>query len=469
MVRARWGIAIALVLLLMSPGIAQAHARLKSSAPASSSHLGVVPRELRLDFSESPELGFTSVRITGPDGREVALAPPRYAVDSRRAIVASVMGSMVAGSYTVVWQIAGDDGHPIRGQFTFVIAPGAAGIGGQDMQMTPGTQVHHDPVSMPTGESFGSESPAYVFARWLQFVGLLLAIGASVFRYGVLGMLRSDDATAGGALAARIASAQQRAARIGFMAIVLLGVSLLLRLGAQSFAMHGAAGAFDISLAAQMVLNTQWGSGWMVQLAGVLVAGFAYRRAGELSGRWWMLATAGVALAAVSPALSGHAASAPRFGLLAIFADWLHVLAASSWLGTLAVLLLAGLAAAKEGPADERGRFVRSLVMRFSPVALASAGLATVTGVFAAWIHVGTVPNLWGTRYGITLLVKLGVLGVVTLTGFYNWRYVQPRLGTDDATARLRQSASVEVGVAFVVLLITAVLVASPTSMDAAM
>ena len=116
-----------------------------------------------------------------------------------------------------------------------------------------------------------------------------------------------------------------------------------------------------------------------------------------------------------------------------------------------------------------RGPLTRSLVNAFSPVALASAGVATTTGLFAAWIHVGAIPNLWGTRYGITLLIKLTVLGAVALTGFYNWRFVKPRLGTEEASAHLERSARIEVGVAIIVLLVTAVLVATPTSMDMTM
>ena len=115
------------------------------------------------------------------------------------------------------------------------------------------------------------------------------------------------------------------------------------------------------------------------------------------------------------------------------------------------------------------GAFVRDLINAFSPVALVTAGIAATTGVFAVWLHVGTIPNLWGTRYGITLLVTLAVLGIVALTGFYNWRFVQPRLSTPEATQQLRRSALVEVSVAVIVLLLTAVLVASPTSMDMTM
>jgi putative copper export protein len=227
--------------------------------------------------------------------------------------------------------------------------------------------------------------------------------------------------------------------------------------------MHGADSVFDVSLVGAMVRKTMWGWGWLLQLAGIVLAGLGFSRSR------WRLAACGALVAAFSPALSGHAASVPTLRTLAIVTDGLHVLSASSWLGTLTVVLVAGLTAAMSQAPGTRGQLVRSLINAFSPVALASAGLAAATGVFAAWLHVGSVPNLWNTRYGIILLIKLAILGIVALTGFYNWRFVQPRLGTDEATPRLRRSARVEVAVAVLVLLVTAILVASPTSMDAAM
>ena len=181
------------------------------------------------------------------------------------------------------------------------------------------------------------------------------------------------------------------------------------------------------------------------------------------------MATLGVVMLAFSPAFSGHAAATPKLQLLAVLADGFHVLAASSWLGSLALVLLAGLPAALQLAESERGTKVAELINAFSPVALTSAALAASTGVFTAWLHVGRVPNLWGTRYGVTLLVKLAVLGIVALTGFYNWRFVKPRLGTNDATLHLRRSARMEDAVAVLVLLVTAILVATPTSMDVEM
>ena len=106
---------------------------------------------------------------------------------------------------------------------------------------------------------------------------------------------------------------------------------------------------------------------------------------------------------------------------------------------------------------------VASLVTAFSPVALGSAALVVLTGVVSAWLRLGSVPALWSTSYGQVLLVKLLFLSGVTATGFYNWRFVQPSLGTNAATVRLRRSATSELVIGVVVLVVTAVLVAMPT------
>ena len=390
----------------------------------------------------------------------------------------------------------------MRGQFDFVVAPGAEGVGVAPVAESgavPGSSaatpphdmsaMHHDPVTMPQGDGFGVESPAYVIVRWIGFAALLIVVGATAFRAFVLRRLRPDDDPAARAgERAMVDAAEHGAARLGLFAVLLLAATLGFRLFAQSYAMHGADRSLDIVLVWQMIRSTTWGAGWMLQLIGVLLAGAGFYGARSASRRteaapldsadatrrpstslWWGVASAGAVACAFSPAFSGHASSSPRFRSLAVLADGLHVLAASSWLGTLAVVLVAGIAAARMQSAERRGPLVRSLITSFSTVALVAAGVATVTGVFAAWLHVGAIPNLWGTRYGITLLIKLGVLGVVTLSGFYNWRFVQPRLGTDEATVKLQRSARVEVVVAVLVLLVTAILVASPTSMDASM
>ena len=486
----------AVAIACLAPQSARAHGRLKGSAPSAGAHLAQVPSEIRLDFTESPDLIFSLLRLVGQDGRDVPLGALGYAADSHRALVARIAGAMAPGPYTVVWQMAGDDGHPVRGRLEFVIAPGAMGLGvtpsgivavrpsgGSNAEVDTGMAgMHHDPVSMPEGNGFGAESTVYVLIRWVQFAALLLAIGAVTFHTFVLAFIRRDPVSAAQeGEPVLLAEAETRAAAIGVASAAALAVTLVARLTAQAYAMHGGQNPFDPALMGPMIGRTMWGWGWLLQLVGIVLAGTAFLRARAASGArragssrgpshlWWRLAGAGAVVLAFSPGLSSHASAAPRLRALAVLADGLHVLAASSWLGTLSIVLFAGIVVARANGTSRGGAFVRDLINAFSPVALVSAGIAAATGVFAAWLHVGTVPNLWGTRYGITLLVKLGVLGIVALTGFYNWRFVQPRLGTPEATTHLQRSARVEVGVAILVLLVTAVLVASPTSMDIAM
>jgi hypothetical protein len=58
-------------------------------------------------------------------------------------------------------------------------------------------------------------------------------------------------------------------------------------------------------------------------------------------------------------------------------------------------------------------------------------------------------------------------VGIVLMTltiGAYNWKVVKPGLGTEVATADLRRSARTEIAMAVIIVIITAVLVATPTN-----
>ncbi len=474
--------AVAFALLAFAtPSLADAHAMLKRSLPASGAHLATVPREIRLDFTEDIELSVSRVELRGPDGTVISLAPLAVASDSRRSIIAGIRGALGAGTYTVIWVAAGTDGHPRRGRFIFTIAPGAtrgaASEGEAGASSTAPGQAdppasHHNAVSMPEGEGFGAGSPAYIAIRWLLFTGLLIVIGAVAFRYAVLGVLARREQRQEGrkahAESSMLGAALDRSASLGLWATGIVALAVVLRLIAQSYAMHGPENVWNPVFVATMVARTVWGWGWLLQGAGVVVAavGFMIARRGSRSG--WPIATLGALMLALTPALSGHAASAPRLTVLAVLADWLHVVGAGGWLGSLLMLLAVGIPVALRLDDAARGPAVADLVNAFSPTALVFAGLAASTGVFSAWLHLGTIPALWQTTYGQTLLVKLGILSVVVATGAYNWLRVKPALGNVEGAVRIRRSATIELAVGVLVLVVTAVLVATPTAMDEA-
>ena len=472
-------VSLAMVAVLLQPAVALAHAMLKSSNPAAGARLTVAPQTIRLTFTESPDLTFTRIQLFDAGEVSVALDTVAYVPDSKRAVFVAVRGALDAGVYTIVWQTAGDDGHPTHGRFSFTIAPGASGIGRTTARgeaaaglTAPGqvapTRLHHAGTLMPDQNSFGAESPLYVAIRWLQFAALLVVVGAVAFRFVVLGFMARERVPR----LTLIAGAATASARLGFLSAAVLGLALLLRLGAQSYAMHGSANAWNITFVGSMLGRTVWGWAWLLQAAGIVVvfAGFAKAKhslAAKPCGGW-ILALVGAVVLAFTPAISGHAVSTPRFTMLAVLADGLHVIGAAGWLGSLLFVIAAGIPTALRLEADERGIAVADLVNAFSPAALAFAGATATTGVFAAWLHLGAVSALWETAYGQTLLVKLAVLSIVAATGAYNWLRVRPALGDIEGARRVRRSATVEIAVGVLVLAVTAVLVATPTAMDEA-
>ncbi len=463
MVRTLAGLVVAC--LLSAPSAALAHGGLKSSVPASGATLSIAPTELRLVFTEVAELTFTRVELRGPDGT-VRLGSLSFAGSDRRAVVTPIDAPLVAGLYTVTWQVAGADGHPVRGKYTFSIDAGASGLAILPPPGAAGSiaEVHHDPETFPDAGGFDAGSPLYVVIRWLQFASILVLTGAIAFHLFVLGFLRKKQRPD----SPMLRPASQAAARIGFYAALALAAVAVMRLVAQSYAMHAPGSGFAPALMWSMIGRTTWGWGWLLQVLATIgaIAGFSAARRDPSRGGGWRIATVSAVLGAFAPALSGHAASAPTLRPLAILADGLHIMGASGWLGSLLILLAAGIPAAMRLEKDDRGPAVADLVNAFSPTALAFAGLTASAGVFAAWLHLGAIPALWQTQYGKTLLVKLAILGIVTATGAYNFLYVKPRLGKLDGVQHIRRSATIEVGVAAVVLLVTAVLVATPTAMD---
>jgi copper transport protein len=457
------------LLTLAFPAVASAHGELTGSMPAAGARLTTVPRTLRLDFNEAPELAISVIQLLDSDGTPVPLSALRTAPDARRSLVTDIRGPLHAGSYTVDWQMAGADGHPVRGHYTFIIAPGARGIGTMPAAAgvagggeAPPPAADQDGMMVAEDDVFDAESPLYAAIRWLQFTGLLIVLGAVAFQLFVLEFLRRKQNPDSPMLAV----ARDRAAPVGLAATAVVGVAALLRLGAQSYALYGPEGAWDPTLVAALVGRTLWGWGWIAQVVGVIIAlaGFAAARRGRRGG--WAAAALGAVVLAFTPALAGHAAAVPRLTALAILADGAHVIGAGGWLGSLLIVVTVGIAAALRLPPDDRGLAAADLVNAYSPTALAFAGLAAATGVFAAWMHLGAVTALWQTAYGRTLLLKLGILSVVAGTGAYNWLRVRPALGDVEGARRIRRSATVELIVGVLVVAVTAVLVATPTPAD---
>jgi copper transport protein len=204
-----------------------------------------------------------------------------------------------------------------------------------------------------------------------------------------------------------------------------------------------------------MVIDTGWGIAFLLQLASAVLAFIAFALAARRIAWAWYLAAACALVLAVTPALSGHAAAAPNFTALVVVSDWLHVLAGGAWLGTLFCVMAIGVPVACTCEGDERWVCVSSLVQKFSRIAMLAVATVVISGVFASWVHLQSLSDLWTTQYGMTLLAKMALAVAALSAGAYNFRRVQPQLSHERGTQTLRKSAAAELLFGLVVLIVT--------------
>lgn len=115
-------LALMLTLGLVFPWASGAalHLRLERSAPADEAVLETPPEEIRLWFTQEPELAVSRIGLEGPAGK-VELGEVERDEDAPEVLFASVPEPLPDGRYTVSWVTSSGDGHPVKGEFGFRI------------------------------------------------------------------------------------------------------------------------------------------------------------------------------------------------------------------------------------------------------------------------------------------------------------------------------------------------------------
>ena len=117
--------AVAVALLCSAPmivGAAARHLKLIRSEPAANAALAASPTQVKLWFTQRPELTVTSVKVksgTGTSVVERALAPLARSTAAGSPIVARIGAALATGHYEVVWRTMARDGHVLNGVIPF--------------------------------------------------------------------------------------------------------------------------------------------------------------------------------------------------------------------------------------------------------------------------------------------------------------------------------------------------------------
>ena len=414
------GIFVGLLAVLLGPAApASAHAALVATDPGTGTIVPDAPDRVTLTFSESVQLLSGKIQVLAPDGSRADQGEPRQ---SGNTVTIPLRSGGGRGTYLVSYRVISADSHPVGGSFSYSVgAPSTTPSATTNSQAV-------DPVVralIPIG-------------KYLGYAGLVLLIGPVL----VLALLWPQR------LSRRIP------ARVVYTGIGLVLGSTLLALWLQAPYAVGA-GLFDVDAGdIRDVLGSTFGAVMLVRLGVICAAAVLLRpllrgSGGESKTDLALLCVLAVAALATWP-LTGHPTASPVAGV-SVVVDAIHLAAMSVWLGGLVMLFTFLLPQANQ-------RELSAILPIWSRWAATAVTALLLAGVVQALIEVASFRGLVDSTYGILVLVKVGLAGVVLAVAAYSRKLVRDR--TAEATPRaLRRPVMAELAVTAVVLGVTAALV----------
>jgi copper transport protein len=340
-------------------GSAFAHTLLEASEPADGAFLPEPVKEVKLRFTA--HVTPLVMRMLQPAGDIVRLTD---VTASGTVVIVRLPVSDQHGTNIVSWRVVSGDGHPVGGTVTFSVAAGAVPVSGTD----------------------ALEFRSYRLALWslgfVRSICITVAIGGALFRAWVASATRTWLAPL--IIAAAVAGLLAEVAGAVVQTVDGLGEDF-------------AAVRWDDLW--WTVSRTAYGRAVWLTAAGMLCS-----LAVSISRLRWMqqsLSLLGLACACLGFVVVGHASQATP-ELLVYPGMFLHVTGMLIWFGALLPLgaaLLADCAAAGQGA-----------LARLSRPLLFIALMMPVTGFLLAFVQLQNVAELWGSAYGIVLLLKIAVL-----------------------------------------------------------
>jgi len=415
-------LAVVTLLALAFPASAAAHATLTNTGPEFRQRLEVAPSAVWLRFDQGVKALPTAITVYSSRGDVVSL--PAHEGKSAHYVVAPLHRGLPKDAYTVRWHAISGDGHVVSGVWTFGIRMAAP----------------------PPTEAYGASGPTRTehIVRWLYFLSLALLVGGIGFRMLVVR----------GPLPPR---AERR-----FFAVTGIGALATLNVGITAFVLR-AEDALQLPFGrllygdlSPIVSGTRFGEAFIAMTLGfalvtalLFLAWLTDRRA-----LLWPAFVVGLVFAS-GLSLSGHSAADAGSSWKSELADWVHLSAASLWIGGLVQLAVVVLPLAPE--------VRRAVFLRFSTFATVLVALLIGAGTYLSILRLPHVHDLWTTGYGHVLLVKLGLVSLALAWGAVHRLIVVPDVarGGDGLFRRLPRSVLGESLVGMAVLLVAAVLVDS--------
>ncbi len=442
----RFGVAVLAALLLFSelPALpVQAHANLVHSDPKAGAVLIQGPQIITLDFSEDLDPSFTGVKLYNANNQVVVNGPGEIDPANPRQLRLS-LPALSNGAYSANWRArSAVDGHITYGTVGFSVG---TGVPPASLLPPPGTP---DPATdLP--------SPLDTLFRWLAYLAACVTVGSLIFDLLVWQPVQQGDDTVPGEWANGLF---RKLVVTGSAGLIFATLGLLLLQASQA-----SEGDLTQSLSELLVDRTGL---FMEARIGLLVLLFF------LAGRHSLSAGGGFRAGVVNTGLgagvlltfSMQSHAAALGSPAAILVDWIHLLCMTAWMGGLfALALFVG-----HYKATPSKHILTPLVSRFSRLAFVSVILLGLSGLYSAYLQVGTLPALTSTTYGRALIAKTGLFGLLFALGAVNRQILTPRLRSvfEPSIRWLQRTVRTEFTLGILVLAAVGVLTGSAPALEA--
>ncbi|UQD50960.1 copper resistance protein [Bacillus methanolicus] len=429
-----WAFIIFLVIALF-PVITYAHAYIVKSSPMENQTLSKPPSVVSIQFNEFIQPDFYSLSVMDASGKRVDLKNAHINKQNHAILEAGIKKNLPNGTYSMQWKIISSDGHPVQGVIPFRI-----GHAGKEANALQGKTSSYLP------------KVDILINRWLLYMGIALYLGVIFFHLFIYRAEHQESS-----------KVQSKSKKIIWLSLLGIAISLLLNLPLQTSINADVtwSQAFTPSLLKETLNHTSFGLIWVVQMMifGILVITtyFAIKRGSLSSMKAWGASLIFIMGLLITKSLTSHA-SGHQHEIIPVALDFLHLLAASVWIGILSAI---AIILPRSHPETENGHQSRLLywrvIQRFSPWAIGAVIIIFATGMYGSFMYVPTFYSLIHTSYGRVLLGKIILFFFMFLLGAYHFNQGKKRV-----RQKLGWTLRLELAIGVIVILMAAILTNLP-------
>jgi copper transport protein len=364
--------AIIFLSAVVVPQSAYAHASLVQAIPEADTKLESSPPQVAVTFNEQLDTGLFYIKVFNHNGDEIT--SNKAHMNKKQTGLVLDLPKMAEGVYLISYHVISADGHPVGGSYPITV----------------GNPPQEDALDLPTAHA-GHEHGAgplttkvmlQYASRGLWYLMILALTGWVIW----LRLLGASGTEARKSLSSWTLNLQ-RAHLVALLLLIFTHIEDLL----------GGGGVEDLW---KLFSATNIGISWVLLLALSFLGFVLIGRVAWLDMLWPL------SLLAVK-SFSGHAASfTPLWATIGL--DFIHLAGAACWVGGLVLLYVKW---------RQKSHDVRYYLQKFSNMALISILVLTLSGSISVLLFLPNLHYLLYSAWGILLLVKIGAVVLVVLTG----------------------------------------------------